>query len=153
MGHLSRHFTYEELTATSVRHVSNEPSKAELANLRFLCRRLLEPVREAFGPWYVTSGYRSEQVNLIIGGNPESKHVKGCAVDGVPLRREVRWSSVILFLQQREDLPVDQVIYEYGRWLHLGTLPNGAGCRRQFLMIFEPGKYEVWNPRDMRITK
>ena len=156
-GRLSPHFTYDEMTATSVRDVSNEPSAVELENLGFLCRRLLEPVRLEFGPLHTTSGYRSLAVNLAIGGSKTSAHMEGCAWDGVPLSPGVRWADVIAFLQRREDLPVDQVIYEFvtrsSGWLHVGTKPGGAGCRRQFLMIHSAGHYEKWNPNDPRVKR
>lgn len=149
---LSKYFTLAEMTATAVRGVANTPSLAEVENLRFLCTAVLDPVREVFGPLYTTSGYRSPEVNLRIGGSPRSAHQSGCAWDGVPLRPRVRWADVIRYLIQSV-LPVDQVIYEYGRWLHIGTRPRGEGCRRQALMIFSPEKYEVWNPKDPRVLK
>lgn len=150
---LSAHFSYDEMTTTQVRGVSNEPPPEQLINMGFLCRRVLEPVRLEFGPWHVTSGYRSLAVNLAIGGSKTSAHMEGCAVDGVPLAPGVRWRDVVDFLLRREDIPVDQVIYEFGRWLHIGTKPGGKGCRREALMIFEPGKYLPWNPEDPRVTR
>lgn len=149
---LSPHFTLAEMTATAVRDVANTPSLDEAANLKFLCEHLLEPLRARFGPLYTTSGYRSPAVNARIGGSSSSMHVHGCAWDGIPLRDGVRWADMITFLLSGT-LPVDQVIYEFGRWLHVGTRPNGLSCRGQALMIFESGRYEAWNPQDPRITR
>lgn len=149
---LSKYFTLAEMTATAVRGVDNTPSLDEVENLRFLCVSVLDPLRQVFGPLYTTSGYRSPEVNRRIGGSPTSAHQIGCAWDGVPLRSSVVWSDVIRWLIQ-SDLPVDQVIYEYGRWIHVGTKPRGERCRRQALMIFEPGVYETWNPRDSRVKR
>ena len=149
---LSHHFTLAELTATAVRGLDNTPSIGDAENLRYLCTEVLEPTRAVFGPMYTTSGYRSPAVNERLGGSSTSMHRFGCAWDGVPLRAGIRWTSVINFLMDG-GLPVDQVIYEFGRWLHIGTKPNGINCRHQALMIFTPGKYEVWNPLDPRITR
>lgn len=148
---LSRHFTLAEMTATAVR-LDNIPSIEEMGNLTFLCEKVLEPLRFVFGPLHTTSGYRSTEVNRVIGGSPTSAHVHGLAWDGVPLRTSATWKDVMTHLIHA-DLPVDQVIYEFGRWIHVGTRPRGEGCRHQALMVFSPGKYEEWNPKDPRILR
>ena len=156
---LSDHFTLAEMTTTDARQFPNVPSLAEVENLRYLCINVMEPVRQRFGPWHVTSGYRSPALNTFIGGSTTSMHMKGLACDGVPIgklvdgmRTEPRWNEIILFLLT-SGLPVDQVIYEFGRWLHIGTRAEGRDCRKQALMIFEPGKYEIFNPHDPRVTR
>ena len=149
---LSKYFTLAEMTATSVREVDNTPSLEEAENLRFLCTQLLDPVRERFGPLFVTSGFRSREVNTIIRGSPTSEHIRGLAGDVFPIRLpKSRWREVMDFLLQSTRLPLDQAIYEYGRWLHIGTRPNGYACRREAWMIFKPGKYELWDPKDPRV--
>ncbi len=149
---LSWHFTLAELTATAVR-ADNTPDTEVAANLEFLCMNVLEPVRAQFGAMHTTSGYRSPAVNAAIGGSKTSAHVRGLAWDGVFLRTPaVPWSVIIRWLITNPAIPVDQVIYEFGRWIHIGTTPGGRAPRRQALMIFEPGKYELFNPADKRIT-
>lgn len=155
---LSKHFTLAEMTTTSVRIYSNTPTMEEVDNLTYLCVYLLEPLRTVFGPMHTTSGYRSSEVNKFIGGSPSSMHVPGCAWDGIFKRDRVRWSDVIKYCLEHPELPLDQVIYEYGRWLHIGTRPRGENCRHEAKMIFPstdpetPAKYELWNPADKRIT-
>lgn len=65
-----------------------------------LCRYLLEPMREEFGPIRVTSGFRHTAYNRAVGGAAQSFHVytlrygtralsslgKGVAADVVPAR-------------------------------------------------------------------
>jgi zinc D-Ala-D-Ala carboxypeptidase len=148
---LSPHFTLAEMTATAVRLVDNTPSNEEVANLTYLCQQVLEPVRNKFGVLHTTSGYRSPEVNRRIGGSPTSAHCRGLAWDGVPLR-DLKWMEVVEFIVH-SDIPFDQVIYEYGRWLHIGAKPEGLEPRREALMIFSPGKYEVWNPKDSRVVR
>lgn len=149
---LSPHFTMAEMIATSVRGVSNIPLPDHLDNLRFLCAELLEPMRKQFGPLFTTSGFRSLAVNRRIGGSKTSMHMEGCAWDGVPLDSKVAWREVISFVLFNPALPVDQVIYEFGRWIHIGTRPHGESCRREALMIFGK-KYEPWNPDDPRVGR
>jgi zinc D-Ala-D-Ala carboxypeptidase len=146
---LSPHFTLAEMTATQVRGFDNTPGPTELRNLRRTCA-VLERVRLEFGPWHVTSGFRSEYVNRVIGGAVKSRHMDGLAADGFPLR-SVSWRDVVEFIRTLPDC--DQVIYEFGRWLHIGLALEGAPPRQQALMVFEPGKYEPWNPDDPRVTR
>ena len=119
---LTSHFTLEEFTASQVaaRHgISNSPDETQLANLRRLAE-FLEGVRFALGnrPIIITSGFRSFEVNRIVGGSPKSAHMRGLAADficpsfGSPLdvaRRIVE-----------AGVPFDQLIHEYGRWVHYG---------------------------------
>lgn len=148
---LSPHFTLAEMTATSVRDFDNTPDLVETENMGYLCNTLLEPVRTRFGPLHTTSGYRSLAVNRFIGGSITSAHMRGLAWDGVPINY-VPWKEVFDFIIH-SDLPYDQIIYEFGRWIHIGTRAGGVGVRKQALMVFSSGKYEMWNPKDPRVKK
>lgn len=44
-------------------------------DVRELCRRLLDPARDQFGPCTVLSGYRTKAHNRAVGGAPQSYHV------------------------------------------------------------------------------
>jgi zinc D-Ala-D-Ala carboxypeptidase len=117
---LSPHFTLEELTrsATAVRKgIRNVPGPGEIAALKLLCEKVLEPVREHFGkPVIVTSGYRSPRLNTAIGGSASSQHCKGEAADftvyGVSNFEVCDWIH--------RKLNYDQLIYEFGEagWVH-----------------------------------
>lgn len=51
-------------------------------NIIWLVRDVLEPVRLRVGlPIFITSGYRSEKLNRIVGGAANSFHLYGRAVD------------------------------------------------------------------------
>lgn len=82
---LSEHFSLDEfvVSATAIAMgISNSPGPSELANLRFLCREVLEPARGIIGePIHVTSGYRCEALNRAVGGVSQSYHVRGLAAD------------------------------------------------------------------------
>lgn len=82
---LTEHFTLEEMvksrTAEKYR-IDNTPGANEIANLRVLCKKILEPARLKMGiPITVTSGYRSLQVNKAVGGVRGSLHLIGKAAD------------------------------------------------------------------------
>ena len=82
---LTEHFTLEEMVRSRMaeKHgIDNTPGPNEIANLRLLCEKILEPVRLEIGmPITVTSGFRSERVNKIVGGAKGSFHLVGKAAD------------------------------------------------------------------------
>ncbi|RDC60721.1 hypothetical protein HME9302_01936 [Alteripontixanthobacter maritimus] len=118
---LSPHFTLREMTASPAaarRGIDNTPGMAEIAALRRLCRRVLEPVRRHYDrPVVITSGYRSPRLNTAIGGSPTSQHARGEAADftvpGVGNLEVCQWMEA--------NLNYDQLIYEFGEsgWIHV----------------------------------
>ena len=135
MPKLTDHFSLEEMTfsETAVRHgINNKPDSASRQNLLELCENMLEPIREiATGPITVTSGYRSPTLNSIIAGAPDSQHKTGEAADiNCPL-----FNPITLFQKIRESgLPFDQLIDEFGAWVHVSHRSPGRN-RRQVLRL------------------
>jgi hypothetical protein len=140
---LSRHFTLEELTASRIaarEGIDNTPAPAVRRNLRRLAR-VLEQVRSLLGgaPILVSSGYRSPALNAAVGGSRASAHTAGLAADftapayGPPLEVARRIAA--------SNLRYDQLIYEYGVWVHLGLAPGRRKPRRQNLSIFKGTGY------------
>jgi len=133
MPKLTDHFSLEEMTfsETAVRHgINNKPDAATRRNLLELCENILEPIRDlAGGPINVTSGYRSPTLNSLVGGSPESQHKTGEAADiNCPL-----FNPGTLFNKIREsDLRFDQLIDEFGGWVHVSHRSPGRN-RRQVL--------------------
>lgn len=82
---LSEHFSLDEFTFSATAQamgIVNSPGSSEIANLRFLCREVLEPARRIIGePIHVTSGYRCLALNRAVGGVAQSYHVRGLAAD------------------------------------------------------------------------
>ena len=120
---LTPHFSLNELTAsaTALRfNINNTPSEAEIKNLEHLCQRVLEPLRKAFGPIYINSGYRCEQLNALVGGVGNSQHLWGEAAD-IRLPNTAMGREYYRFILQRGEY--DQLLFEhsrYGRqWLHV----------------------------------
>ena len=69
---ISRNFTWEEMTYSRVaveNGLLNEPSFEVKQAIMELVKRLLQPLRLAYGkPIAITSGYRSPEVNRLVGG-------------------------------------------------------------------------------------
>ncbi len=148
---VSPHFTFAELTVTEHRDVLTEqadPPAQVRANLVRLAVDLLEPVRALVGRLHVNSGYRSPALNAAIPGSSKtSRHMDGLAADVFPLDLDLRSAYERL---AQSGLPFDQLIWEYGRWIHVGAGLHGVAPRLQRLAIFTPGAYEKWNPTDPR---
>ena len=84
-----KHFTISELlhSATALKHKlwNGAPKEAE-ENLRALVDEVLDPLREAYGkPIRVNSGYRCPRLNNLVGGSPNSQHMRGEAADIQPV--------------------------------------------------------------------
>lgn len=119
---LSQNFSLAELTATSHASLGNTPGPREIANLKTLCEKVLQPIRDHYGPVHVNSGYRSKAVNDAVGSHDTSQHRLGEAADievpGV--------SNVALATWIRDNLAFDQLIleaYHHGDpssgWVHV----------------------------------
>ena len=84
-----KHFTISELlkSNTALKHKlwNGAPKEAE-ENLRALVDEVLDPLREAYGkPIRVSSGYRCPRLNTLVGGSPNSQHMRGEAADIQPV--------------------------------------------------------------------
>ena len=82
---LTNNFSLAEMvkSETALRHdMDNTPGEAEIASLRLLCEKILQPVREHYGKGVkVNSGFRHPDVNAKVGGSKTSDHCKGQAAD------------------------------------------------------------------------
>ena len=132
---MKNYFTIQELvksdTATKL-HIDNTPSAEAILHLRELIDKLLNSIREAWGgPVIVTSGFRSQKLNTVVGGSKGSTHLRGYAADLIPGNGQR--AKFIKFVQEylrTHNLPFDQCINEYDRWIHVG-LKNAYGLQRR----------------------
>ena len=80
-----RYFTISELLHSDTaikRELWNGANLEVEENLRSLVEQVLDPLREAYGkPIRVTSGYRCPQLNRLVGGSPNSQHMRGEAAE------------------------------------------------------------------------
>lgn len=117
---ISPHFTLEEMTFSQTaarRGIDNTPPRHIIANLRRTCG-LLEQIRTLFGkPIYISSGYRSLELNRAIGGSANSAHTHGLAVD-FTIRGFTPYE--ICTRIRDADFDFDQLILEYDSWVHIG---------------------------------
>jgi len=96
---LSANFNLKEMTKSDTATrlgLDNTPGEVEIENLRLLCEKVLQPVRDHFGKSVtVNSGFRSPESNAAVGGSKTSDHCKGQAADieipGVPNAELAQW--------------------------------------------------------------
>lgn len=113
-----KHFTFRELLHSEValrNDIVNLPPRHEAAKIYFnlvvLVDNLLDPIRERFAvPMIITSGYRCEQVNKLVGGVDNSQHMKGEAVDFC-LAGFSKEEMLAAFFEIAEKYNFDQLIY------------------------------------------
>lgn len=136
---LSEHFTLEEGTysETAVRlGINNQPSEAQLQNMK-IAAESLELVREKTGALRINSWLRLPDVNVAVGGSKVSSHMDGWAID-VSSSKYTPYE--LCQLVKQSGLKFDQMIHEFGRWMHISFAPE---MRQQELTIFKPeGKYK-----------
>lgn len=133
---LSNHFTLEEFTASETADklgIDNSLCVVYdmyiVSNLETLCRFTLEPIREKLRcPIYVSSGFRSQRLNVEVGGSPTSDHRYGLAADIYFDNFANKWYEVVMLLITSA-IPFDQLIV-YKNFLHIGI---GSAMRRQVL--------------------
>jgi zinc D-Ala-D-Ala carboxypeptidase len=117
---LSEHFALSEFTfsQTAVRKaIDNTPNGGVIKNLSALCTVILEPLRAAAkAPIRISSGYRSPGLNKAVGGSATSQHCFGEAVDLTITGMSVAETVALI---RSLNLPVDQVIDEFGRLVHV----------------------------------
>ena len=137
----SPNFSMDELTHsdTAARHgIDNTPNDNEKENLYKLAMEM-EDVRELLNnkPIFVSSGYRCLALNELLGSKKTSSHIKGLAVDFTC--RQFGTPNEIVFALINSDIPYDQVILEFDRWVHLSFCEDQETPRRQALIINKQG--------------
>ena len=140
---LSENFTLDEFvfSQTAARlGIDNTPTPQVLANLKRLAQ-VLEQVRSALGgvPVLISSGYRSPALNKAVKGSRNSAHVLGLAVDFTA----PRFGTVLQTAKAAAacGAPYDQIIHEFGRWVHLAIPAAGQEARAETLTIQVAGVY------------
>jgi hypothetical protein len=126
-NHLSRFFTLEEMlvSQTAIRKgIDMTPPPNVKVALRALCNSVLDPLREEIGqPIIVSSGFRPVKLNTLIGGSRTSQHCLGEAADiNVRGWKPIDLAHLIVNLK----LPFDQVIMEFGQWVHVSHKAFGS---------------------------
>jgi len=136
---LSKNLSLSEVvkSATAIkRGISNQPTKQHLQNLIKLAENVFQPLRDYIDkPIRVSSGYRSKELNKLIGGASRSQHSKGEALD---LDND-RETNILMFNYIKDNLDFDQLINEQDySWIHVSYR---EGSNRKQVLNMVNGKY------------
>lgn len=136
---LSNNFYLAEFTTSQTATrlgLNNTPSPTVIQNLKILAE-CLEQIRALLKhPIFISSGYRSLELNRKVGGSPTSDHVYGYAADftcnkfGTP--------HEVVRAIKNSGIKYDQLLCENDSWVHISFSPR---MRQQTLeVIFKRGK-------------
>jgi hypothetical protein len=144
---ISDHITYGEATESATAErlgIENNPSDEILGVMKMTARKVFEPVRRFWKTRiWVSSFFRTPEVNEALGGSEMSQHTTGEAIDmdaqvyGVISNRQI-------FEYIRDNLTFDQLIWEEGNdnepgWVHASYRAN-ANRMQVLRKIVKKGK-------------
>ena len=133
---LSEHFTLGELIKTKT-GIDNVPNEEQVNNLRRLCKWLEQLRRrwnnlygEGDDPIVINSGFRSPEVNRVVGGATLSNHLTGCAVDirCIGIEQALRYAAILLDISDLNNENFDELLIEQKAhviWIHFAVRPFG----------------------------
>jgi hypothetical protein len=127
---ISAYVNFDEATRSDTAKrlgLSNMPNEDQIDRMKFVCINIFDKAREHFAkPMYVTSCFRSEAVNKAVGGQPNSQHLRGEAID-IDCNVFGGLTNLQLFEFIRDNLDFDQLLMEGGSggWIHVSDKPYG----------------------------
>ena len=145
MPHLTKHFSEAEFlhSNTAIRRGLNNSWKApeHRRNAINLLSVHLEPLREfCCKPIKILSGYRTPEVNAIIGGAQNSKHCTGEAVDFLIINCDMinTYNWLMDFYKRNPVLKFHKIIQEFNSWIHLSVDFSGNNSNQIYKTV--PGE-------------
>ena len=126
-----KYFKLTELTHSlraQAHGIANVPTAEAKKNLELLVKHVLDPVRERWGvPIYVNSGYRCPELNKLVGGAPNSYHLRGMAADitsRCPFHNAALFTEIRI-LHQQGLLPLTECyMQKQGLYIHVAYDPS-----------------------------
>ena len=145
---LTDNFSLAELckSQTALRkNIDNLPKDPDIVSkMQTLAEKILQPIRDKFGPTVINSGYRCKKLNTAIGGSKKSQHCFGEAADvEVPTLSNRDLAEWI-----KNTLDFDQLILEFyngkdprSGWVHV-SYKDSQNNRKQVLTINKQGTFQ-----------
>jgi len=117
--------------------IVNAPNWDCLVQMVLHANITMEGIREICGnhPVLISSGFRCGDLNEAVGGAENSAHLLGAAADfTIPAFGSV--ADICNAIEPHmKDLQIDQLINEYGSWVHVGRAPFGAIPRNDYFRV------------------
>jgi len=129
---VGKYFTLKEFQSSEIAKKNGYTEQFELPpfevieNIRLLATIVADPIRDFFGPFSPTNGWRCERLNKAVKGAKNSKHTKGQAFDETFIKDGKNVSDTVFFwlLENKDTVHWTKIIWEYGNvdcpaWLHI----------------------------------
>ena len=149
---LTNNYYLDEFTTSQVAErfgYRNQPNDKQIENLNLLCKHVLQPLRELIAvPIFVSSGFRSFDVNYAVGGKVNSQHLEGKAADLTVPGKDLKEVFELI----PKHFSFDQLIYEFEKWIHVSW--NGERNRNEVLIsrkVYGVTKYEIVKNEERRV--
>lgn len=142
---ISKHLTYQDVVRSEFatrNGLRNDPTPAELENAKYVAATIYDRVKDKFPQAGCYSFFRSDLVNMGVGGAPNSFHRFAAAIDidslGDVVNRDI-------FRYVMDELAYTELIWEYGTlhqpaWVHAGALKGDS--RKYILHLYYNTKGE-----------
>jgi len=140
---------------TAIRHgIKNYPTDGHLGNMIMWAENIFQPIRDYFGePIFISSGYRSRELNNLISGSLQSQHCVGQAGDIDQDHRMTTVSNADVFNFILNYLDYDQLILEYPdeydnpSWVHVSYVSEEKNRNQPLVAVKEDKitKYYLYN--------
>lgn len=151
---ISEHISLKEAVRSNTAarlNIHNFPDNDTLVTMQITAEHIFEPLRNHFNePIYVSSFYRSPELNTAIGGSKKSQHCLGEAIDIDDVYSKATNADFFYYIKDR--LEFDQLIWEFGNdenpnWIHasyrLGE--NRMRVLKAYKNKNGKTKYKLWN--------
>ena len=151
---LSEHLDLSEITRSDTakrKGISNQPTPEHLENFKKLAENIFEPIRNHFKePIFISSGYRSKELNTAVGGSLTSQHCSGEAIDIDMDGRSNTATNKAVFDYIKNNLNFDQLIWEFGTdsnpdWVHV-SYESPGNQRKQVLKAVRVNGNTTYKP-------
>ena len=143
---ISEHISLKEALRSNTAKrlgIDNMPNNETLITMQITAQHVFEPLRNHFNePIYISSFYRSPELNTAIGGSTKSQHCKGEAIDIDDVYSKATNADFFNYIKDRLDF--DQLIWEFGDddqpdWVHV-SYSIGNNRRRILKALKQNGK-------------
>lgn len=137
MTKISQHISFKEATRsnTALRlNLDNIPNAYQTTNMVGVAQNVFEPLREYVGgPIKITSMFRCEKLNSVLGGSSRSQHCEGRAMDLDDTFGHKTNAEMYEFI--KNNLNFDQLIWEFGDeinpdWIHVSYISEDENRKR-----------------------
>jgi len=161
---VSKYVSYNEVIHSNTaiaRGINNEPSEEQLELIRACAINIFDKIREAAGgPVKINSVFRSDALNVAIGGSKTSQHSVGLDTsknsygaafdldDNYYYRDKSNMDNCDMFNYIKNELDYDQLIWEFGdsknpKWVHVSYRPDGKN-RKMILIALKNSKGKTY---------